>query len=225
MKDLDPEGSIQKFLAGGERPDISHIINRKQKPKGKKGPAPMPDKSMKKKILPPAPTSSDFRDDDEDDMEDDVEEDVKEIPPVSKRIPERNIPKRNIPQRNIPQKSVPEKSEAEKSVPEKSVPEENIPEKSVPEESIPEESIPEKSEAEESEASLAVKKTFTLMLGELYDGLEGIVSEGSRIQVIDYLKSRIESIPDPAKKMAVIRKVAEKLGDDDYWVDYAAKLG
>ena len=153
-------------------------------------------------------------------MEDDVEEDVKEIPPVSKRIPERNIPKRNIPQRNIPQKSVPEKSEVEKSVPE-----ESIPEKSVPEKSVPEESIPEKSEAEESEASLAVKKTFTLMLGELYDGLEGIVSEGSRIQVIDYLKSRIESIPDPAKKMAVIRKVAEKLGDDDYWVDYAAKLG
>ena len=63
------------------------------------------------------------------------------------------------------------------------------------------------------------------MLGELYEGLESVLSDDSRANVVEYLKQRIEAISDPLKQAATIRKIAEKLGDDDYWVDYASKLG
>jgi hypothetical protein len=155
LKDLDPQGAIQKFLEGGDRPDISNIINRKSKPKGKKAAA-AGDKSPKKKSAPQAPTSQSFNDDDD-----------KDIAAAS----------------------------------------ENIPKKS-----------PQKAKESSSE------ETYLVMLGELYDGLEGVLSDDSRADVVEYLKQRIESIADPAKKATTVRKIAEKLGDDDYWVEYAAKL-
>ena len=157
LKDLDPEGTIQKFLEGGERPDISHIINRKSNSKGKKGGA--NDKSLKKKKSPPAPTKSSSYDDDDDETD--------EI------IAATNVPKKKIP-------------------------------------------VGKESAREE---------TYVIMLGELYDGLESVLSDDSRANVVEYLKQRIEAISDPSKQAATIRKIAEKLGDDDYWVEYASKLG
>jgi hypothetical protein len=154
LKDLDPQGAIQKFLEGGDRPDISNIINRKSKPKGKKAAA-GGDKSPKKK-LPQAPTPQSFNDDEDDDIAAATE--------------------------NIPKKS------------------------------------PQKAKESSSE------ETYLVMLGELYDGLENVLSDDSRADVVEYLKQRIESITDPARKATTVRKIAEKLGDDDYWVEYAAKL-
>jgi hypothetical protein len=159
LKDLDPEGAIQKFLEGGERPDISHIINRKSNSKGKKGAGGGGDKSLKKKRAPPAPTStssSSYNNDDDDDESDDIIVPKKKIP-VGKEQPR--------------------------------------------------------------------EETYVIMLGELYDGLESVLSDDSRANVVEYLKQRIEAISDPSKQAATIRKIAEKLGDDDYWVDYASKLG
>ena len=158
LKDLDPEGAIQKFLEGGERPDISHIINRKSSLKGKKGAGGGGDKSLKKKKAPPAPTStssSSYNDDDDDESDEII------------------VPKKKI-------------------------------------------SVGKEQPREE---------TYVVMLGELYDGLESVLSDDSRANVVEYLKQRIEAISDPLKQAATIRKIAEKLGDDDYWVDYASKLG
>ena len=171
MKDLDPEGTVQKFLEGGERPDISHIINRKSNSKGKKGGA--NDKSIKKKKSPPAsPTASSKSsspssyDDDDDDNDDDESNEI---------IASKNVPKK----KNVPVgKEQPVREEV-----------------------------------------------YVIMLGELYDGLESVLSDDSRANVVEYLKERIEAISDPLKQAATIRKIAEKLGDDDYWVDYASKLG
>ena len=172
MKDLDPEGTVQKFLEGGERPDISHIINRKSNSKGKKGGA--NDKSIKKKKSPPAsPTASSkssspssYDDDDDDDNDDDESDEI---------IASKNVPKK----KNVPVgKEQPVREEV-----------------------------------------------YVIMLGELYDGLESVLSDDSRANVVEYLKERIEAISDPLKQAATIRKIAEKLGDDDYWVDYASKLG
>ena len=158
LKDLDPEGAIQKFLEGGERPDISHIINRKSNSKGKKGAGGGGDKSLKKKKAPPAPTStssSSYNDDDDDESDDII----------------------------VPKKKIPVGKEQPR------------------------------------------EETYVIMLGELYDGLESVLSDDSRANVVEYLKQRIEAISDPLKQAATIRKIAEKLGDDDYWVDYASKLG
>ena len=155
MKDLDPQGAIQKFLEGGDRPDISNIINRKSKPKGKKAAA-AGEKSPKKKNSPQAPTSQNFNDDEDEET------------------------------------------------------------------AAPSESIPKKSMQKPKESSS--EETYLVMLGELYDGLENVLSDDSRADVVEYLKQRIESITDPNKKATTVRKIAEKLGDDDYWVEYAAKL-
>ena len=168
MKDLDPEGTVQKFLEGGERPDISHIINRKSSSKGKKGGA--NDKSIKKKKSPPAsPTassksSSSSYDDDDDDNDNDEGDGI---------IASANVPKKKVPVGKEPVR----------------------------------------------------EEVYVIMLGELYDGLESVLSDDSRANVVEYLKERIEAISDPLKQAATIRKIAEKLGDDDYWVDYASKLG
>ena len=75
------------------------------------------------------------------------------------------------------------------------------------------------------EKNNASDEVYIAMLGELYDGLEGVMSDDSRANVVEYLKERIEGIADPARRAATIRKIAEKLGDDNYWVDYASKLG
>ena len=155
LKDLDPEGSIQKFLDGGDRPDISNIIGRKQKPKTRKTAG--TDKSLKKKRATEALPSADFKDDDDDD---------EEITSASKMTP--------------------------------------------------------KSSKEKNNTS---DEVYIAMLGELYDGLEGVMSDDSRANVVEYLKERIEGITDTARRSATIRKIAEKLGDDNYWVDYASKLG
>ena len=37
-------------------------------------------------------------------------------------------------------------------------------------------------------------------------------------------KSRIESITDPAKRAAAVEKIAVRLDNIPYWVDYAKKL-
>lgn len=157
---MDPQGAIQKFLEGGDRPDISGIINRKSKPKGKKTAAAAGDKSPKKKSPPQAPTSQSFNDDEEEDAS------------AATAAAAANVPKIS------PQGS-----------------------KESPKDEI-----------------------YLVMLGELYDGLEGVLPDDSRADVVEYLKQRIESIADPTKKASTVRKIAEKLGDDDYWVQYAAKL-
>ena len=78
-----------------------------------------------------------------------------------------------------------------------------------------------KSSKSEEETSEPI---YIIMLGELYEGLDGVVSDDSRANIVEYLKQRIEGISDPVRREGTIRKIAERLGDDDYWVDYASKL-
>lgn len=45
-----------------------------------------------------------------------------------------------------------------------------------------------------------------------------------RGELRDALRARIERIADPIKRNATVSKMAEKLGDTNYWVDMAKKL-
>jgi len=62
------------------------------------------------------------------------------------------------------------------------------------------------------------------VLNELEDSLIGVLPDAKREQLLEYLKARIDSISDEAKRGGVVNKIAEKLGDDQYWVDYAGKI-
>jgi len=62
------------------------------------------------------------------------------------------------------------------------------------------------------------------VLAELYDSLAGTLTPQLRKVLVEYLKGRIESVSDPKKRQNATAKIAERLGDVDYWVDYASKL-
>jgi len=59
---------------------------------------------------------------------------------------------------------------------------------------------------------------------ELEESLEGVLSAAKTEKLLLYLKRRVAGISNPAKKEAALSKIAEKLGSDKYWKDYAAGL-
>jgi len=65
---------------------------------------------------------------------------------------------------------------------------------------------------------------FIMLFKELEESLEGVLSAAKREQLLSYLKRRVAGISDPAKKEVALSKIAEKLGSDKYWQDYAAGL-
>ena len=169
LKDLDPDGTIQKFLESGskeERPDISHIVNRKSK-KSKKTTS---KSSSKSKSNTKKPTKNITYDEDEEEIagvRDEPDEDVK---PAAKSAPVRDEPEEDV-------------KPAAKSAP-----------------------------------------TYKRVLGELYNSLDGVLPEKERAALVSFLESRIESISDSTKQSSTVTKIAERLGDDEYWINYSSKL-
>ena len=170
LKDLDPDGTIQKFLESGskeDRPDISHIINRKNK-KSKKSTSKSASKSkstLSDKETKPStkkPTKNMTYDDDEDDESAGL--------------------------RDAPVEAV-EAAEEVKAVAKKSAP------------------------------------AYKRVLDELYGSLDGVLSNKERTALVSFLESRIESISDPVKQENTVTKIAERLGDEEYWVNYSNKIG
>eukprot|EP01038_Epipyxis_sp_PR26KG_P005017 gene5017-7004_t len=64
--------------------------------------------------------------------------------------------------------------------------------------------------------SSSIKK----VLDALDDSLDGLVTDSNKKKLIAHLQNRITSISDKTKQTAAITKIAEKLGDDDYWINY-----
>jgi hypothetical protein len=58
---------------------------------------------------------------------------------------------------------------------------------------------------------------------ELDNSLSDVIDGPVRSKLIKYLFNRIESISDSKKREATLSKIAEKLGDEDYWIAYAEK--
>lgn len=65
---------------------------------------------------------------------------------------------------------------------------------------------------------------YEQLLNTLYESLSGKVDMMTRIRLRDSLRERIERISDRDKRNVTVGKIAEKLGDTEYWVDYARKL-
>ncbi len=165
LKDLDPDGTIQKFLESGskeDRPDISHIINRKSKKSKKttsksasksKPASSSLDKESKSNTKKPIKNIT-YDDDDEEEAIGFQDEPVEEIKPVAKNTP-----------------------------------------------------------------------AYKRVLDELYNSLDGVLSKKERAALVSFLESRIESISDSTKQSSTVTKIAERLGDDEYWIKYSNKLG
>jgi hypothetical protein len=77
--------------------------------------------------------------------------------------------------------------------------------------------VPQKSKSKDNDV-------LSSLMSELNDSLTGVIDGPIRSKLIKYLISRIESISDSNKREATISKIAEKLGDDDYWIAYAEKM-
>ncbi len=168
---MDPEGTIQRFLeaggieGGANRPDISHLINRKPKTKKKSGT--VIDRPKKKSpgtaSKRPVEDTPSYTDDDEDEDKNDPEEE-----PVKEPVREPVRPVR----------------------------------KATP--------APAPTPAPAS-ANAPGDELYTAVLTELYDSLEGKVSNASRGKVVEHLKSRIEGISDPKKRESTVAKIAERV--------------
>jgi hypothetical protein len=68
------------------------------------------------------------------------------------------------------------------------------------------------------------KSPVDKLLLELGSSLEGTLSDSSRASVLKYLRGRLESVSDEGKQQNAMSKIAARLGDDDYWVNFAANL-
>jgi hypothetical protein len=171
LKDLDPEGTIRRFLEdkekGGvaERPDIAHLVNRKQTSKkgtGKGGTLRRPPGRNKQGDGSKSKSKRRKEEDKVDYNDDDGEED--------------NI----IGNSNSKSNS-------------------------------------------KSKSDSAVEDLLTELDGSLVS--VSAISSASRAKVVAYLRSRLDGITDAAKKDNAMGKIAARLGDSDYWVDFARNLG
>ena len=188
LKDLDPEGVIQKYISGGgDKPDISNLINRPKgkhkddkgtlKDKPKKGTTKKPSGSKGSKL-----SSKDLYGDD------DVDEEAEESEPP----------------RPVDRRMEPVQPPAAKAPP----------------------AAEEKREEGAAAAASPKKKkdTYLTVLSELYESLDGVLRDDKRNALLALLQERIEAIADPAKREATVAKIAERLGDEDYWVTYAKRI-
>ena len=158
LKDLDPDGVIRKFLEEkGERPDISHLVNRRQ-PKKKQKNGTLRDRPKKKRKK--KEERMDFTDDGDDEKEEE------KAPPAPAPAPA----------------PAPRPAPSSPSTP------------------------------------------YESLLSELDKSLSGVISPGGRQVVGKYLRSRLEGIQDEAKQQNAMSKIAARLGDEEYWKDFAAKL-
>ena len=87
----------------------------------------------------------------------------------------------------------------------------------------------EKKEEEKEEEDLdeggSEDEAFKGLMATLFDSLAGSsLSVAKRRQLIGSLEDRVSRIVDEEKKKTVIAKIGEKLGDTDYWINYASKL-
>ena len=72
--------------------------------------------------------------------------------------------------------------------------------------------------------SSSTGEPYEQLLDALYESLSGKIDMITRSRLRDSLRERIERISDPDKRNASVGKIAEKLGDTEYWVEYAKKL-
>lgn len=59
------------------------------------------------------------------------------------------------------------------------------------------------------------------VLVELFDSLEGAMPSKTRKLLVENLKARLDKTKDPAKRAVVAAKIAERIGSNDYWIEYA----
>jgi len=60
------------------------------------------------------------------------------------------------------------------------------------------------------------------VLAELSESLEGALTDSARTQLVELLRGKIEAVSDPAKRDGVVAKIAQRLGDEEYWQQYYA---
>ena len=60
---------------------------------------------------------------------------------------------------------------------------------------------------------------------ELYASLAHNLSSESRKKLVTYLKNRMDTLSSEQKRETAMVKIAQRLGDVDYWMNYAQKLG
>lgn len=215
LRGLDPEGVIQAFLKqGGERPDISHMINKKNNKKKPSKKAPKrggggSDKnsassSMKRKAVS---DDSDYRDDDNEEAEEELrrknrrnEEKEEEEAEAEENEKRENARERERMNRNLDERT--------SSTPKKSI---SNSFKSTP---APIEPPP----------TPKAKSNTDVLFTELDDSLQQVLTAQQRSTLISYLKRRLQGIADPAKRENALDKIAERLGDKAYWIEYAKKL-
>ena len=62
------------------------------------------------------------------------------------------------------------------------------------------------------------------VLSELNDILTDRLPSVTRQKLINYLRGRIENVADPVKRASAVNNIAKKLGDTNYWIDYATRI-
>lgn len=176
LKDLDPDGTIQKYLQdGGEKPDISHIINRKSKKKASKGTLKDRPNGDKKKAANKAAKSTMKADDNDYSDNGDVED-------------SNNSKSNNNKDSNISR------------------------------------DINSNSNSNSSGKSATATSSYQDVLDELYISLDGVIDDGARSKLLNFLSNRLETITDDSKRSATLTKIAQQLGNDEYWIAYSDKL-
>jgi hypothetical protein len=80
---------------------------------------------------------------------------------------------------------------------------------------VPKKNLPKVSKDNDSDDS-----SNDRVLEALSESLEDILSIRDRKRLIDNLRSRLGEISDPKKRSNAYGKIAERLGDVDYWTDY-----
>lgn len=212
LKDLDPDGVIKKFVEEkGERPDISYLTDRKKKAKksadkfssiAERKPAKKSTGGAAAKTPPPAAKKTVKGqkgviedDDDEGGEEDDLREGLRGDDEQ-------------------------EESEAEAQVEEKVVPAAKRTAAPTPRPAA----AASTSDFDDEDDDRSDPETHLVVLNELFDSLQGVLPNKQRKFLVEYLKAKIDAVADPAKREAVVVKIAQKLGADEYWVNYSKNL-
>lgn len=178
LKELDPDGAIEKFLAGGPRPDISDRIGVKspaRKPKSGDG------NTLRKPKTKPsdAPSSS-----------------SKAAPKATGNA--KPTPKATKP----PAASTTGTGSGTGSGT----------------------GVRKPGVSPSGSNSGNARGGFQGVLGELFLSLKGVMPDELRRKLVESLKSRLDKLTDLEKKKATLAKITSKLGDLQYWKDYAKDL-
>lgn len=201
LKDLDPDGVIKKFLEEkGERPDISYLTDRKKKKKPSADKFSSIAERKPKKSTPKPKSTRPVEDEAEDDQSSQADEEDLVIPPPPSPPPAPPVPKKPTTTTTTRITSV-SYSASFSSIP-----------------------APPRGPSQTADESDDVEP-YLLVLNELYDSLEGVLPNNGRKKLVEFLKSKIDSVTDPAKREVVVSKIAQKLGANDYWIAYTQNLG